>query len=281
MKTKINDITVNPVKKYAAPKYPTREAAADTPKLLHKLPKRWEKNAAVIAAVGMLGAMSLNSCGIGETKAGYNPGSESYLNVAPVFIHGEGTGSMGCVMIAPSVFLSEEEALAIIKNEAKIAGLNFTDEVPEYNATNNKPKDTSQYSWLNPKYVLGEGYVRLDLYDKQTGVAAAFISMGEAAVIYDGMESSVTGYGPRELAELSAEDFARQNGDIAVGVFYDPGKNWEDERQQQILEEYNNSEKEWDEKRAQYENDTKAIIEEDLRAQIRDFIEWLQGQGVI
>ena len=289
---KTNDIIATPVKKYAPPKYPTLADAQFAPLLLKKLPSRWEKNAAVITAIGLLGAITLTSCGLlkpnnTNTGTGYNPESEKFLNVAPVFVHGEGTGSMGCVMIAPPVFLSEQEALAIIKSETQSAGLNFSAAPPEYIATNNKPKKTSQYSWENPKYILGDGNVGLDLYDDKKGVAVTFISMEEAAEGYvdaNGeitMWSSVIGYCPRELAELVVEDFARQNGDIAIGVFYDPGKNWEDERQKQIFDEYNNSEKDWDDAYSEYIENTRLLIEEDLRAQIRDFIEWLQGQGII
>jgi hypothetical protein len=95
------------------------------------------------------------------------------------------------------------------------------------------------------------------------------------------MMSSVSSYSPRELAELTAEDFAKQNGDISIGVFYDPGKDWESEEHQRIMEEFNNNEKGWEERLTQYETDVKALIAEDLRSQVRDFIEWLQGQGVI
>ncbi|MCL2158340.1 MAG: hypothetical protein FWH48_02915, partial [Oscillospiraceae bacterium] len=99
MKAKTNDIYVTPVKKYAPPKYPTQKEAALAPELLRKLPSRWKKNAAVAA---MLGLAALNSCGVFEAKiAGYSPNSENFLNVAPIFIHGEGMGSLGCMMIAP------------------------------------------------------------------------------------------------------------------------------------------------------------------------------------
>ena len=279
---KTNDIYVAPVKKYASPKYPTNEEAARAPALLRKLPSRWEKNAAVVAAVGMLGAMTLFSCGTGKSNiAGYNPGGENFLNVAPVFIHGEGTGAIGCDMVAPPVFLSEQEALAIIKGTLKEAGLSFEATPPEYIATKNKTE--TKYSWdYKNKYVLGEGEVGLDLYDDKNGIAVSYISMESAEQIFpNGPWASITGYSPRELAELSVEDFAKQKGDIALGVFYDPGTNWEDEAHRQILDEYYSSEKAWEERMAQYENGTKLLIEEDLRAQVRDFIEWLQGQGII
>jgi hypothetical protein len=280
MKTK-SDITIAPAKKYAPPKYPAMAEAKSEPGLLKKLPSQWEKNAAIVAAVGMLGMISLTGCEIFDSKiAGYNPNSENYLNVAPVFAHGEGTGSIGCDMVAPPVFLSEEEALAIIKSAARDSGLKFSAKPPEYTATNNKPEPKSQYSWENPKYTLGEGSVGVDLYDDKKGVAVTFISM-EAAARNPNM-STITLYRPRELAELTAEDFAGQRGDIALGVFYDPGTNWESEEHQRVLNEYyDNRENDWEERRAQYESDARTLIEDDLRAQVRDFIEWLQGQGII
>ena len=47
---------------------------------------------------------------------------------APVFVHGDGVGASGCVMIAPPVYLSEEDALNIIFTELKKEGLSFKDE---------------------------------------------------------------------------------------------------------------------------------------------------------
>ena len=307
---KTNNIIAAPVKKYSTPKYPTRIVADRSPELLRKLPSRWQKNAAVVTAAGLLGVITLTSCGLLEPKnntgTGYNPGSVNLLNVAPVFIHGEGTGSMGCMMIAPPVFLSEEEALAVIKSEIETAGLDLSAKPPEYIATDNKHREISQYSWENQHYVLGGGSVGLELYDAQKGVAATFISMEEAEQIFpNGPWISFTDYNPRELAELTVEDFSKQNGDIAIGVFYDPGKDWESEEQKRILDEYDAKrseitekyrdtvtqlieeenreeyDKEYSEALAEYEANAKSIIEEDLRLQVRDFIEWLQGQGII
>ncbi|MCL2774908.1 MAG: hypothetical protein FWD71_16400 [Oscillospiraceae bacterium] len=315
-------ISVAPVKKYAPPKYPTLTAANREPALLRKLPSRWQKNAAVVAAVGMLGVISLSSCGILSSKVkGYNPNSENFLNVAPVFIHGAGTGSMGCMMIAPPVFLSEEEALAVIKNETENSGLDFSAELPEYIASSNKKTYEKKYSWERypENERLGDGSVGLDLYDGKNGIALAYISMDEAQIttdtysgisldaILDGTEVVPMGWNsyPRELAELTADDFSQQRGDIDVGVFYDPGIDWTNEEQKQIFDDYLSKSNEifktyvneeagniedenrdeftekMDEINAEYETDMKLYIEEQLRAQVRDFIEWLQGQGII
>jgi len=289
-----NILTVTPVKKYAAPKYPTSTDAMHTPELLRKLPSRWKKNAAVVTAIGLLGAMTLTSCGVLKSDTGTATASPTsipdptdianYLNVAPVFVHGEGTGAIGCDMVVPPVFMSEEEALAIIRNEAESGGLNFNAAPPKYVATNNRAE--TNYSW-DDQYVIGDGNVGLNLYDNESQVAVAYISMRSAEKGYlpkeDGnqMFLSIAEYRPRELAELIAEDFAKQKGDTAIGVLYEPGGNWESEEHQRILDEYNNSEKDWLERNAQYESDLRLLIEEELRAQVRDFIEWLQGQGII
>jgi hypothetical protein len=43
--------------------------------------------------------------------------------VAPIFKHGEGRGAVGCVVVSPPVFLSEEEAMQIIGEELAKSGI--------------------------------------------------------------------------------------------------------------------------------------------------------------
>jgi len=312
---KTNDIFVTPVKRYATPKYPTQTDANHTPELLKKLPSKWEKNAAVITAISMIGAITLTSCGVFEPKIrGYNPASRNFLNVAPVFIHGEGTGYMGCVMVAPPVFLSEQEALAIIKDIMESEGLNLSGKIPEYVATSNKKNYEKKYSWERypENEWLGDGNVGLDFYDGKKGVAVSYISMEKGQTTYEEAASLKNieelmdwRSRPRELAEMAAEDFAKQKGDIAIGVFYEPGTDWASEEHKKILDEFRakNSElwekyydeetqgiaekyfdefdREFEEARAEYETKTRLCIEEELSNQVRDFIKWLQGQGII
>jgi len=289
--TRKNTITATPVKKYTSPKYPTQAESIRSPELLKKLPSRWQKNAAVIAAVGLLGTITLTSCGIFSSDINGTNSDADLLNVAPLFIHGGGTGSIGCVMIAPPVFLSEQEAVAIIKSEAETAGLEFTAKPPDYTSQNNKTHEES--TWEN-EYVLGDGNIGLDLYDNEKNVAVTYISMNEAEEKYlpnkDGltMGSSVTSYRAKELAGLTIEDFAKQQGNITIGVLYEPGIDWENDEYQKIIDEYykvfdesGTSEKSWEEADTEYRNNIKALSEEELREQVRDFIEWLQGQGII
>lgn len=51
-----------------------------------------------------------------EEDGGTEGGTEGKGLVAPVFIHGGGTGAYGCVAVTSPFFLSEEEAYEIIKS---------------------------------------------------------------------------------------------------------------------------------------------------------------------
>jgi len=238
MKPKTTEISVMPVKKYAAPKYPTRADAQYAPLLLKKLPSRWEKNAAVVAAVGMLGAMSLASCGENPDKGAltgepavvdFTTEQEINTDLSEYF---EGPPLIPAGISGPPSFLSEQEALDIIITMAESEGLRFESGLPEYPDTANK---------------------KIKLYDP----------FNQVAVTYDWYYSTE-----------STENYITSDG-IAVGVFSSPD-NWDDhenEEKQQIFNEWyaNNISTE----------EVKSILEEEIRSQIRDFIEWLQGQGII
>jgi len=86
MKVKINknnnsDICVTPVKKYTPPKYPTRDDLKRSPELLKKLPSRWQKNAAVVATAGVVGIMTLTSCGVTNLNSKYQNADISTENI--------------------------------------------------------------------------------------------------------------------------------------------------------------------------------------------------------
>jgi len=107
---------IRPVKRYRMPHLPTRAFLDAHPELLRFIPKRWRKSAAVLTAVAAVCAIAIMAR---RAHAG--------VQVAPVFHHGDGayTGAWGCIVVNPPVFLSEDEAQFIIRDEAKIAGIDF------------------------------------------------------------------------------------------------------------------------------------------------------------
>ena len=286
---KTNHINVTPVKFYTPPKYPTIMLAKNDPKLLRKLPSRWEKNAAVVVSMGMIGAMTLTSCGISNTNA-ILQGQEIVCEVTceipeneepeetedPFILMGvpaaydftteqEVTEIIPEVEIpseeffdywddsyvkilagtgGPPVFLSEQEVFAIIKSEVNPEGLKFENEPLELTDT------------------------LIKLYDPEKQVEVSYY-----------------------FTEAERENYITPAG-IAVGVFYEPGtdselfdKYWE--KINQLYETYYNKNnpdeyyKKYDELRAEYQAEVKLLLEENLRAQVQDFIEWLQGQGIV
>ena len=48
---------------------------------------------------------------------------EGKIVVAPIFEHGTGRGADGCVVVSPPVFLSEEEAVQVIREELAKQGI--------------------------------------------------------------------------------------------------------------------------------------------------------------
>lgn len=119
------------------PNYPTRKQIQ--PHLLtDTLPANWKPLAA------LAGALLLASCDnpkpqtTSQTQASTTPSTQpaitvqftslppiDTLQIAPIFLHGQGRGAAGCVAISPPVFLSEEDALNIIKEQLTPTGLNL------------------------------------------------------------------------------------------------------------------------------------------------------------
>lgn len=65
----------------------------------------------------LAGAMSFALVNVTGCSFVYAEGPEGTISVAPILEHGKGRGATGCVVISPPVFLSEEEALQVVKEE--------------------------------------------------------------------------------------------------------------------------------------------------------------------
>ena len=273
---------VQPLRWYPTPAYPTMEEARLDPELLRRLPARWRGNRVVMSALAALTALSVTACSAGEEKdaPAFTDGAVASVSsatnsprlpaAAPVFGHGEGTGALGCVMVAPPAFMSEQEALAIIRGEAAAAGLRLEDRPKEYTAPPRRMENE-----LGEAYLLGTP-VGLDASDEQAGVAVAFVSMTEGR---QPARSSVTQYLARERAEQAAADWAGTGAPYVVGTFYDPGVSAQ--MQDVALKQLGEGDVMTGSRQQAYLNAVREEQEANLRAQVRDFIEWLQGQGVL
>jgi len=213
-------LQLNPVKKYVTPKYPVYTQASENPGLLKKLPTRWQKNAKVVSCLGLMGTITASTVFTG----------------CPWLHHG---GSGGAPIYV--VYLTELEALSLIKAEAEKAGLNLNSTPPDFSV---------EIDYLD---------VGLDLYDEDKAVALSLVGKNEK-----------TGWGwgsnwwYKSVAERASEEFAKQENDITVGVLYNPG------------EEFG-----WNEPSAAAKKEAEELLKEQLASQVKEFILWLQAEGII
>lgn len=288
---------LSPLPNYKSPSYPTKEQIQLHPELLRTVPRRWARNPVVLTALSLVLSAGLTACGtasdsilpdsntapaasdaLGASNSASSGNStisaasaeDSTENSAgdaepldiPIFAHGTGRGSYGCESVAPPVFLSEEEAMQVIEEECAAQGIDLTGQKTisgTFPATSTLPEAISG-SDSDKTYT---GDLSLDGYSEDLGIGVEFVSTDD---ILDwkadtGMAATVEEFDLKGTAQRLAD--CTDN----VAVFYDPTA--DDYR------EFTGSNEE------SYVESSKEQSLEELRAQVRDFLQWLKAQGVI
>ncbi|MDO8586681.1 MAG: hypothetical protein Q7T82_06530 [Armatimonadota bacterium] len=256
---------VSSLKSYRDPLYPSRSVLDEHPELLELVPVRWRANPVVI---GALTGLCLMMSAYRSHAASESP--PPACRVAPVFQHGDGRGTFGCIATNAPVFLSEDEARQVITEEAKKAGLAFA---PDVRALPNVVASPERVFKAGEQ---GKGPAivpfTLDGTDERHNVSYEYMSASDAdpwrprRSLFE-MSSVYT----RDTLTAASQLRGRLITGKAPGyvaVFYDPmtvptlspgaiaeGKTRRSEAQ--------------------------ATSAEQLRAQVRDFIKWLKAQGVV
>ncbi len=274
---------VRKVRHQRRPGYPTRPEVARDPELLRRhVPSAWKKSAQVTAALSI---MLASGC-----QTGTPPKSNVPAGVAPVFVHGEGRGVAGCVMVTPPVFISEEEARRLISDELAKVGLSMSGQditlkrvrLPQVNCVG------FDLATERPKYAETSFPLVIDLVDPAGKVAVEYISTGDYLEL-GGTPSGITVQGfecldiaKKVRAEIRA---ARKAQPLHYGVFYDPmfrGAYPECPKPERFGGPLNREQSAtWKAQCELAHAEFKKESLELLRAQVRDFIEWLKGQGAI
>ncbi len=267
-----------PVKRYRTPEYPVRlEVLADPDLLLRNVPGNWARNAVLMGALSAL--LATQSCRPAEKTGGAVKLDPAAVAVAPVFEHGEGRGSTGCVAVAPPSFLSEEEALVVITEELTKAGLEMSGKnvvlegvvipPPTMRVRINDKEEEVTYGRPEP--------LAMDLVDGKHAIGVEYVSMPDYAVLGGGQSlSSVQSYDFRRVAAGVAARVKEQATGIRFGTFYDPmvgvGPDW--------LGNAGNPKDQmaaWKKACDEAQAESKRL----LRLQVKDFVDWLKGQGAI
>ena len=291
---------LTPLSHYNGAKYPTKEQIQLHPELLRIIPRRWSRNPVVLTALGLVLSAGLTACGTvsqsilpdnsapaasGETAASDQPSSDhspasvtSAVDSAedsaeasandpealdiPIFAHGTGRSSYGCMSVAPPVFLSEEEAMQVIAEECAAQGIDISGQKTisgTFPATSTLPVAISDSD--SDKTYTGE--LQLDGYSEDLGIGVEFVSTDD---IKDWRSN------PRSISTVDEYDLkgtAQRLVDCTdnVAVFYDP-----------TADDYNDFTGSNEES---YVESSREKSLEELREQVRDFLQWLKGQGVI
>jgi len=207
---------LTPIQNYTPPAYPTRTTAP--PPALKKLPMRWAKHAAVIACLGALSIGALTGCA-GQVAqptepaarcddgihgvVGYPQRDNWYAEDGREFdvevrTHWGGSGA-GPFYVA---YLTEQEALGIIQNRLRQAGMSFDAPVPDYVATAEVPA--------------GEATAALSLFDERTRQGIVF-----PATWWDAFTRWPMTH--EEIEDALQQDFA-QRFDISAAFLPNPGE---------------------------------------------------------
>ncbi len=238
-----------PVTQKQEPAYPTRRDVL--------------KSAAAFVLVGLAG-----------TRIAADEGKGKGITVAPVFEHGNGRGVAGCIVVSPPVFLSEEEAMQIIREELTKHGIKLKDggvlegvHLPRslmnaeeayrdlLESLRNELKGLKEGSETSPKDVPQPlSSFKVDGLDNDKRIAVEFISQ-EGYPAEPGSWSSVRDYDFRNVAKRLASTVKNQGKeDMFFAVLYDPVSRLPDgTRESQKL----------------------------LRLQAQDFVAWLKKEKAI
>jgi hypothetical protein len=212
---------------------------------------------------------------------------EGKIVVAPLFEHGKGRGATGCVVTSPPVFLSEEEAMQIIREELDKHGIHLKNgkamkdvEIPTRYVDHkvNKGKREEEITVaktickpLQPSGVASDKkvvvqFVCVEHYDDLGGPGSP-----------PGTGSSVQHYNFKETAEYVAGEVKRQEREkMYFGVFYDPAVriDWKALQKKDKKADFNAV---W----RKAEDASKQEAKKLLREQVQDFAAWLKEQKVI
>lgn len=287
-------LSAHPVRRIPSPRYPMRLDVLADASLLEKLPPGWLSApdvARLAAALVTLGFSGCDNPATSNAPSQSTPGANARKAalVAPVFEHGNGVaagrGAMGCIAVAAPVYLSEEDAIQVITEELSQHGLDLTKRnEPLAEVIIHGRKVESAFDWASQTHGLHvedvTGPLRIDLLDPVRHIGVEFVNATEYEELGgpDGSEWAV------DLKATAARvgDAVRTQGEgLCVGLFYDPVRSCS---LLALPAKADSREPEEDNRQSQWAATSEEAREESrrlLRMQVRDFVDWLKGQGVL
>lgn len=222
-------------------------------------------------AAGALATLGISGCG---------NRSRVPTIVAPVFEHGDGRGAGGCIVVSPPVFLSEEEALQVVREELAKSGilLGRGRRLDDVIVTFEDPDADFVFggdSWLGEPVADVSRPGELTAIDRRQSVGIAIVTREDCERFRAGANfSSVTSFDTKGIAEAVADALAEQTTqELCIGVFYDPLEKADPHDRASV--ERSESDDFWSfiEK---VEEVAKNRSRDQLRQQVGDFVTWMK-----
>lgn len=267
---------IRPVTSPAAPRYPTEARFATHPELfLRYIPSRWRHNKVVGPALTAFVMAGLGGCKSEPSDRAKRPEvisdevagapkrtARAAVKVAPIFAHGEGSGSTGCMAFSPPVFLSEEEAMHLIGTELAKEGI-FIERIgaPEVEFDVQKTTHRDQNPDEDSIY-FEKATIRMDGIVRDRKFVIEYVSHGDICAFHSSEVGCMDSFHPKRGAELLQKALT-DSGQYNAAVFYEPLPSIS-----------------YDQLGAKG-IDPDAIARELLLAQVHDFLEWVKREKVL
>lgn len=233
---------IKPIESTSTPKYPDKYNEEIRQVLMSTQPNRWLGTPLAAGVLSAAVALSLSGCTLGYTTDGAPMPSPPapveipsdidnnfilgapmpaqilpYDSLIPLFEYGEGTGAIGCVSIAAPVFMSEEEAFAVLSATFSEAGLILSQKAVTLKNINLPVTNMYELGGEEGPYETKQGDLTPDgllEYD----LPVIFISTKDVESWHKdtGMISTVSTYKVKKTAQTLAENNPH------LVVFYDP-----------------------------------------------------------
>jgi hypothetical protein len=293
-----NEIIVKPLEAYTPPNLPTLEESRKNPDFLKKLPLRWRKKAAVIAAAGIMGAWAFASPAsatelstadaLAVLRASVGLSELTEEQTARFGISGIPSSADALRLLRISVGLEKEpeaeEDLETADVDIYIPAISISRETERRLHGGGAPPMAFYVVHLTEQEALGIIRDRLeeaglsfgcelpDIFadvERQDSLGRTYRLRSELQ-LYDSSNYVVVALGNRWSADRVMSEFALRNECMFFTIFLNPSMStqiWSSSPSDEVLKAE--------------ENRVRATLEESLNRQINEFIRRLRAEGII
>jgi len=293
---------IEPVKTTPVPGYPDKYNGQARIALSYATPYRWIGAPLAVGVLSATVALGLTGCGdnlriagnasipngtetnpsidYGNITPGVSSPTPSLSKFIPLFEYGDGTGSIGCVSITAPVFISEDDAMAILSAAFTEAGLSLNQGARTMEDAT-IPVTDLYISSDEDNTLKRQGDLTIDgTLDVTPNLPVVFVSMEDVETWHGDSEvySTVSVYKMREAAKTLSEN------NPGLVVFYDPQALPDYDKLMGLEQKEGESDEDysarWQEVSQEVRQAAKAESEQLLREQAEALINWLRAEGI-